>query len=81
MDNGSQSVLTIERPSQGGYLITRWEGSHSPREILFAASKIDEALNFIRDKMLPIPSTDQASTFKTPTEGNVSFSYVGAQGD
>lgn len=54
MDNGTQSCLTIERISQGGYLVVAWNGEQFPREMLLAATTIDEALRFIREKMLPI---------------------------
>lgn len=54
MDNGTQTILMIERISQGGYLVTKWEGGSMPRDLMIATTTIDEALKFIRDKMLPI---------------------------
>lgn len=73
MDNGSQSMLTLHRLSQGGYIVTKWEGSSSPTDHLLAATTIDEALKFIREKMLPIPTTSAPAAMDPPKSGNVSF--------
>ena len=49
MNNGTQTTLTIQRISQGGYLVWPCAGVHDFREPIFACTTIDEALEFMRD--------------------------------
>ncbi len=54
MDNGTQDQLALVRLPQGGYVVQdayqpdRFNSQH------FASTSIDEALKFMRDKILPI---------------------------
>lgn len=57
MDNGSQSVLTIQRLPQGGYVVQDGYRPDDFTQQRFACTTIDEALKFIRDKITPIPPT------------------------
>lgn len=54
MDNGTQFQLALVRLPQGGYIVQdayqpdRFNSQH------FASTSIDEALKFMRDKIMPI---------------------------
>ena len=54
MDKGSQPTMFIARMSEGGFTV-----SAPGHGTVFAATTIDEALRFIRDKVSPVV-TDQA---------------------
>lgn len=63
MDNGSQTTMTIDRMPEGGYLVVSGYGRDDfagPRRPVFACTDIDAALAFIRDKVKPIPATQEA---------------------
>lgn len=61
MDNGSQTDLHIRRLPQGGYVVRdgRVLNPNHYCDDYFATADIDEALAFIRDKMVPIPPTQR----------------------
>lgn len=54
MDNGSQSALALIRCPQGGYLVTDMWSDGTVRTYQFAATSIDDALKYMRDKVAPI---------------------------
>lgn len=55
MDKGSQHSLMLTRLQHGGYVVKNGEiepGMY--RSEVFASSSIDEALQFMRDAILPV---------------------------
>lgn len=71
MDNGSQTDLQIRRMPNGGYVVMDgWTSDPGRfRDLLFAATDVDVALKFIRDKIVPIPPTNPAgNAYKIETK-------------
>ena len=64
MDNGSQFSLTLVRLSNGGYVVQdSYPGeTRFPTLQHFACTTIDEALQFMRDKIFPIGATDRVAS-------------------
>lgn len=61
MDNGSQEGLVLRRLPHGGFVVTDLYRPEAFTSELFASSSIDDALQFIREKVRPIgpePSKD-----------------------
>lgn len=54
MDNGTQFTLTLVRLNQGGYVVQDGFGDGRMMMQHFASASIDEALQFMRDKIFPI---------------------------
>ena len=61
MDNGSQIGLQLTRLAQGGFMVSDsympGEDRYIMRQFHFASTTIDEALQFMRDKINPISPT------------------------
>jgi hypothetical protein len=63
MDNGTQYSLTLVRLPQGGYLVQDPYRRDEFCQQHLACTTIDEALKFMRDKILPIgPQCPQDTT-------------------
>ena len=59
MDNGTRLTLSLMRLPEGGYVVQdTWYGLDHGRTIVqhFASTSIDDALKFMRDKILSIAS-------------------------
>ena len=59
MDKGSQTSLTLSRLPRGGFIVSDDAGAFGRHGMLttqhLATSSIDEALQFMRDAINPIP--------------------------
>lgn len=69
MEKGPYFALAIQRMPEGGYLVVDdpLYGSGDIRRFYYAATTIDEALRFIRNKLAPGPTLGEVLAAGGPT--------------
>ena len=61
MENGTQDQLTLRRMPDGGFIVSC--ADYLNGGLVFAATGIDEALAFLKDKITPVPMSVEAIGF------------------